>query len=102
MSVHVEATFVIGAQGRIEDVDDAACALLGYARDQLRGLHGSEIVPLEAHPSTAVSLDRMRGGEIWFRQGTLRRQDGTMVRVEVRARPLADGRLALRVRPICG
>ena len=94
----VEATFVVDAHGRIEDVDDSACALLGYSRDQLRGLHGSHLVPRAARPATAASLDRMRRGEVDFREGTLRCRNGVVLRVEVRARALKEGRLALCVR----
>jgi PAS domain S-box-containing protein len=97
-----DATFVVDAHGRIEDVDDSACVLLGYSRDQLRGLHGSHLVPPAARPATAASLDRMRRGEIDFRQGTLRRRNGAVLRVEVRARALKEGRLTLCVRRTSG
>ena len=89
--------FVIGATGTIEDVDAAACALVGYSRDELVGLHGSELIPLAARPATAVSIDRMRRGEIARRQGRLRRKDGAVILVEVSAGALQDGRLILSV-----
>lgn len=95
-----EGVFIIGPRGIIEDVDDAGCTLLGYARSELVGLHGSEVVPPEARPATAASIDRMRRAEIARREGRLRRKDGTLLRVDVHAQPLPDGRLSLRVRPI--
>src|SRR5262245_10374005 len=90
--------FVVGPRGIIEDVDDAGCTLLGYASGELVGLHGSEVVPPEARPSTAASIDRMRRAEITRREGRLRRKDGTLLRVDVHAQPLPDGRLSLHVR----
>jgi PAS domain S-box-containing protein len=92
------ATFVIGPRGVIEDVDDTACELLGYSRDDLLGMHGSELIPPERRPATAASIDRMRRGEIQVREGRVLRRDGVVVDVEVNGSPLPDGRIALRLR----
>jgi PAS domain S-box-containing protein len=70
--------FLIGPLGTIEDVDDAGCALLGYRKDELVGLHGSESIPPERRPGVAVTLDRMR---------------------QVTARRLPEGRLMLSLHP---
>ena len=95
-----ESVFVVGALGTIEDVDEAACALLGYARPDLVGQHGGELVPGPARPATAVSLDRMRRGELAsVRDGQLRRRDGIVVEVDVRAERLPGSRLKLHVSP---
>ena len=91
-------TFVIGPLGVVEDVDEAACQLVGYSRDDLLGLHGSELIPPENRPATAASLDRMRRGELSFREAQLLRKDGSSIGVEVTSRLLADGRLGLSVR----
>jgi PAS domain S-box-containing protein len=92
-----DATFVIGPFDSIEDVDAGACKLVGYSRAELLQMHGSELVPVERHNATAVSLDRMRGGNINFRIGVLRRKDGVTVTVAVRAQVLGEGRLRLTV-----
>src|SRR5689334_17540144 len=92
--------FVVGPLGTIEGVDDGACRLLGYSEDQLVGLHGSELIPPEARAATAVSLDRMRRDELAVNSGPMVRRDGSVVRVEVSARPLGEGRLELCVRPL--
>ena len=93
-------TFVVGPLGTIEGVDDGACRLLGYTEDQLVGLHGSELIPREARTSTAVTLDRMRRDEVAVNNGRMVRRDGSIVPVEVSARPLGDGRLELCVRAL--
>jgi PAS domain S-box-containing protein len=92
------AVFTIGSLDTIEDVDEAACTLLGYGRAELVSMHGSELVPESAQPSTAVSLDRMRRGEVSSAAGLLRRRDGTIVEVDVRARRRPQGGLILHVR----
>ena len=88
---------IIDGRDVIEEIDGSGCALIGYNRDEVIGLRGSELVPLDAHAATAVSLDRMRQGEILYRSGRLRHKDGTILNVQVAARALPHGRLLLKV-----
>jgi PAS domain S-box-containing protein len=90
---------IVNTQNVIEDIDSAACTLLGYSKQEIIGMHGSELVPLDAHPATAVSLDRMRRGELTHRPGRLRHRNGAVVHVQVAGRVLPDGRLLLALRP---
>ena len=69
--------------GRIEDVDDRACTLVGYSLAELRELHGSQLILPEDRAAVAVSLDQMRRGELDRRRGRLLRKDGTTIPVEV-------------------
>jgi PAS domain S-box-containing protein len=82
----------------IEDVDAAGCTLLGYARSEIVGLHGSELVPPDAQAATAAALDGMRRGDFVRRMGRLKQKDGTLIAVEVTARALPNGRLVLTLR----
>jgi len=95
----VSATIVIGPRDTIEEVDEGACELLGYSAAELVGMHGSDLVPSERHARTAVSLDRMRRGQLAFREGNLRRKDGVILDVTVEARVLPGARMILSVRP---
>jgi PAS domain S-box-containing protein len=88
----------VGPRDVIEEADTVACELLGYTRADLVGIHGSELVPLEDHASTAASLDRMRLGEVIRRNGHVLHSDGTVLAVEVTARVLPDARLLLSLR----
>ncbi len=97
LNVSPDATFIIGPFDTIEDVDDAACKLLGYSRRELLEMHGSDLVPTDRHGPTAVSLDRMRHGDLAFRVGVLKRKDGAIITVAVSARVLGEGRLQLTV-----
>jgi PAS domain S-box-containing protein len=92
-----EATFVINHWGRFEEVAGDACTLLGYTREELLALRGSDLVLEMDRPAVAVSLDRMRLGVLEARPGRLVRKDGSLVEVEVHARRRDDGRLELRV-----
>ena len=95
----VEATVIVNRLGTVEDVDDAACALLGYSREELLGLHGSDLIPADAQPATAVAIDRMLLGEIPLqRHGRVRRKDGSVLGVDVRTQILPNERLAFSLR----
>ena len=97
-----EAVFVIGARGIIEGIDTAATELLGYAAHELVGQHGSQLVPPDGQPATAVTIDRMRRGELGTAIGQLVHRDGSIITVEVRSKPLEKRRIALLVRPLSG
>lgn len=87
----------MGPFGRIEDVDEGACALLGYTRYELLALHGADLVSAAERPSVAVAVNEMRLGTIAQRQGRLLRKDGSTITVDVTGRPLGEGRVELCV-----
>ena len=94
-----EGTLIIGPLSMIEDVDDAGCALLGYSKDELVGLHGSELIPPENRPAVAATLDRIRHGDFAFvAPAFVMRKGGSVLTVEVTARRLPNNRLALSLR----
>jgi len=97
MTLDPAGTFIIGRMGRIEDVDDRACTLLGYSLSELRALHGSELIPPPDRAAVAVSLDRMRRGELKRRQGRLMRKDGTTIAVYVTAHRCGGEQITLTV-----
>ena len=95
----VGATFIIGPLSLIEEADEAACALLGYSRSELVGLHGSELVQREDRAAVAATIDQMRHGDFSVvRAARLKRKDGLVLNVEVSAQRLSNNRLALTVR----
>jgi PAS domain S-box-containing protein len=95
----VVGTLIIGPLSTVEDADAAACALLGYAKSALVGLHGSELVRREDRAAVAAAIDQMRHGDFSVvAPAILKRKDGSVLSVEVRAHRLANDRLALTVR----
>jgi PAS domain S-box-containing protein len=95
-----EGRIVVGRLRAIEEVDDGACALLGYTPEELLRMHGADLVPDAERPAVAVSLDRMQEGALASREGRIVRKDGTVVAVEVQARPLPGERLEMRLRAL--
>jgi PAS domain S-box-containing protein len=92
-----DGIFVMGAEGRIDDVNDSACAQLGYARAELIGLPVSAI---SARPDFQLGeiIDRLRAAGNLSYETAHRRKDGTVIPVELsvalieyRGRPAALG-----------
>jgi PAS domain S-box-containing protein len=102
MTMEPAGTFVIGRMGRIEDVDDRACALLGYSLSELRALHGSQLIPPQERAAVAVSMDRMRRGEVKRQRGRLLRKDGTTIPVDVTVERNGGEQITLVVHVVAG
>ena len=78
--------------GRYIDVNSAACALLGYPREELLGMTITECVPAEDVPRLAAARDRLEPGTVSVSEWRLRRKTGELVEVEVNSKILADRR----------
>jgi PAS domain S-box-containing protein len=79
-----DAILVAERDGRLSFVNDAACRLLGCARDELVGRPVAELVP-------PAQLDCFRRSSVDPTECELRRKDGSWVPVEARARMLESG-----------
>ncbi len=77
-----DGIFVMGADGRIADVNDSVCAQLGYTRAELVGMPVSAV---SARPDFNLGeiLDRLRAAGSLSYETTHRRKDGTTVPVEL-------------------
>ncbi|MDF2569084.1 MAG: diguanylate cyclase domain protein [Sporomusa sp.] len=93
-----DAIFIEALDGRILDVNPAACELLGYTYDELIKMNVSDIVPAEfmtSMPIEHVPLKKRKLGDRWFCCDNLRK-DGTRVAVDVRVRSLEiDGEMCV-------
>jgi len=77
-----DGIFVTGADGQIEDVNDSACAQLGYAREELIGMPVSAV---SARPDFHLGeiIDRLRAAGSLSYETAHRRKDGVIVPVEL-------------------
>ena len=96
-----DAFFQADLNARLTDVNQAACRLLGYDRDELVGKTIVDIIPPEDVPKLVATRDYLRSpGTAEVGEWTLLRRDGTPVPVEVSANILTDGRWQAFVRDI--
>lgn len=89
-----EAYFLRDVDGRCIDVNEAACQMLGYDRDELLALFsgdGTDLVVEADVPRLAATLSEPPG-TVAVNEWRLRRKDGELVDVETRRKVLVDGR----------
>ncbi len=80
-----DAILLADDQGAYLDANPAACALLGYRVEELRGLHMSKVFSADDSAWAANSWREFLSGGQQSGECLLRRRDGTPVRVEFSA-----------------
>lgn len=84
-----DAIFIETREGRIVDVNPAACELLGYSRQELRNLSLRDLLPPDQAPlAQAILQQEIQDHGLSF-CGQNIRKDGTAVALEVRVKPVA-------------
>ena len=83
-----DAVFVESLDGLVLDVNEAACRLHGYTREELLGRHVLELIPEEQHEVAWRFFERMAAGRLDYFEGFSWTADGRTVPVELRVRRL--------------
>ncbi len=97
-----DAFFLGDTRGRLLDVNEAACSLLGYAREDLLALTAADLAPDTRPEDVAETTSRiLTSGSARFER-RMRRKDGSIVEVEVSANrlPIGEGRVMAFARDI--
>jgi two-component system cell cycle sensor histidine kinase/response regulator CckA len=98
----LDGLLLMDGEGRILEVNDAYCRMTGYDRQELMGLHVSDLEANESPEDVIAHVRRiLTVGEDRF-ETRHRRKGGTMFEVEVcvQHRPVEGGRLVTFVRDI--
>jgi PAS domain S-box-containing protein len=95
-----DAIFITDGDRNYTEVNDAACTLLGYSRDELLRMSVPDITVPEDNPGQLLRFSRMRTGETMLSERILRRKDGSLVLAELNSRQLPDGRFQAIARDI--
>jgi PAS domain S-box-containing protein len=75
------------------DANPSVCRMLGYSRDELIGLHASDIVAGSEVGHIGVALSELRGDSDHQREWQFRRKDGSVFPADVIATRMPDGAL---------
>jgi PAS domain S-box-containing protein len=82
------------------DANPSMCRMLGYSREELIGLHASDIVAPEELPHVASALRLIATTTEYQRRWLFRRKDGTTFPAEVIATVTPDGNLLAMIRDV--
>lgn len=96
----VDAFFHIGADEKIKRVNDKACQLTGYSRQELIGAPVSTLFSKEELLANPLQYHRLKGEESIIKERTITRRDGLKVPVEMNSKLLPDGTLQSYFRDI--
>jgi two-component system sensor kinase FixL len=82
------------------DANASMCRMLGYRRDELIGLHASDIVTQSETPHIGSALGVLKAKSDHHREWQFRRKEGSVFAAEVIATMMPDGNLMGMVRDI--
>lgn len=86
-----EGVVAENAEGEFVFVNPAAAAMLGYAQDEMAGMHWTTIIPLDQYETVNQADQRRQRGESDRYELGLLSRDGDRVWVQVSARPIFHG-----------
>jgi len=95
-----DGILIADTEGYYLDANPSMCAMLGYTRDELIGLHSKQIIAIDEHSYIEPVLDELRTGSRHHRQWSFRRKDGSVFEAEVFATTMPDGKVLGMVRDI--
>ena len=86
-----DGIIIATSDGCYTEVNDAACRMLGYSREELLAKRMGDLVDGEDLQRMPLQADRLRRGEAVLIERRMRRKDGSVLLAEISARMLPDG-----------
>jgi PAS domain S-box-containing protein len=80
-----EGAYWFGGDGKFIYVNDAACSMLGYSRDEMLALSVPDVNPVATPENLATTLDFLRTNGFVTKESVHRRKDGVEFPVELRS-----------------
>jgi len=95
-----DGILIADAQSYYLDANPSICNMLGYTRDELIGMHATDIVIQTEVPHIQSALDTIKTQSDYMREWLLRRKDGSVFSAEIMATTMPDGNLLGLIRDI--
>ena len=80
-----DAMFISNLDGYVVEVNPIACKMYGYSYDELIGLHGAILTPVDLHPRLGEVLQIVQAGGQYQGQSVALRKNGSAFPIEVYA-----------------
>jgi PAS domain S-box-containing protein len=95
-----DAIFVADIKGRLTDVNERACELLGYTQAELLQRHAMDLMSIADVSQLPLHVRDLRAGKTILVERPVRRKDGTFLVGDVSAKLLDDGRILTSIRDV--
>lgn len=95
-----DAIFINDTKGNLLEVNNSACSLLGYTKEQFAKMNITDLHTKEALLLKPIMYDKLLSGEKTRAERNLLHSNGSTVPVEITAKMLSDGRIMAIVRDI--
>lgn len=95
-----DAILVADESGRLIDVNEHACEILGYKRAELVGKHAMDLMSISDVAQLPLHMEALQAGETILAERPIRKKDGTFIVGDVSAKMLEDGRLLASIRDV--
>jgi PAS domain S-box-containing protein len=95
-----DGILIADSQSNYIDANPSMCRMLGYTRDELIGLHASDIVAPAEVAHITPALTEIVANSQYHREWQFRRKDGSMFLAEVIATAMPDGNLLAMIRDV--
>jgi PAS domain S-box-containing protein len=95
-----DAIFINDTKGNLLEVNNSACSLLGYTKEQFAKMNITDLHTKEALLLKPIMYDKLLSGERTIAERSLQHSNGSTVPVEITAKMLSDGRIMAIVRDI--
>lgn len=78
-----DAVLIFDYHGRLIEVNPAACAMHGYAHEELVGMHGTQVVHPDDHHKFADFVQQVTAGNEYHVEGTHVRKNGELISIQL-------------------
>lgn len=95
-----DGILIADSESHYLDANASVCRMLGYPREELIGMHASDIVDPAEIPNIEPALNAIKSAFDYHREWRFRRKDNTVFAAEVTVTLMPDGHLMAMIRDI--